>query len=111
MQTNLSDAKRRKIFRRAVATIRDPAMRRMVMAAPHKALLGRPTDPVGSVWRPSGPVPEADPPIAGPILSAMLETMRENYSVILVAWDRQSRDRALALLQAALDDERASVLS
>jgi hypothetical protein len=99
------------MFRRAVATIPDPAIRDMVMAAPHKALIGRATDSVGFVWRPSGPVPEADPPIARPLLDEMLDTLRLNSSVILVAEDRRSRDRAVALLKAALDDERPPVLS
>jgi hypothetical protein len=106
-----SDARRRKMFRRAAATIQDLAIRDMVMAAPHKAFFGRPTDPVGSVWRPAGPVPEADPPIAAPFLRAMLELLRRNFSVMLIADDRHSRNRAVALLKAALDDEVPSALS
>ena len=106
-----SDAKRRKIFRRAAATIQDLAIRDMVMAAPHKAFFGRPTNPVGFVWRPAGPVPEADPPIAAPFLTAMMALLRRNFSVILIAEDRQSRDRAVALVKAALNDEVPSALS
>jgi hypothetical protein len=111
MNPKLSDAKRRKIFCRAVATIRDPAVRDMVMTAPHKAFFGRRTDTVGFVWRPAGAVPDADPPIAAPFLRAMLELLRRNFSVMLIAEDRQSRDRAVALLKAALDDEVPSALS
>ena len=99
------------MFSRAAATIPDSALREMVMTAPHKAFFGNPTYPVGFVWRPLGPVPEADPPIAGPLLDVMLELLHQNFSVILVADDRQSRDRAVALLKAALYDERSSVLS
>ena len=106
-----SDAKRRKILRRTVATIADLDARKMVMAAPHKALLGKPGDPVAFIWRPSGPVPAADPPIAEPFLNEMLLLLRANCSVILISDDHQSRDRAVALLQAALDDERPPVLS
>jgi hypothetical protein len=106
-----SDARRRKVFRRAAATIQDLAIRDLVTAAPHKAFFGRPTDSVGSFWRPAAPVPEADPPIAAPFLRAVLELLRRNFSVILIADDRQSRDRAVALLKAALDDEVPSVLS
>jgi hypothetical protein len=111
MNPKLSDAKRQKLFRRAVATIRDPAIRDMVMTAHHKAFFGRPTDTVGFVWRPAGAVPQARPPIAAPFLTAMMALLRVNFSVILIAEDRQSRDRAVALLKAALDDELPSVLS
>jgi hypothetical protein len=111
MYHNVSDAKRRKMFRRAVSSIPDPAMRDMVMAAPHKALFGRPSDRVGSVWRPAGPVPKCDPPIAAPFLEVMLGLLREGTSVILIADDRDSRDRAVALLRAALDERRPALLS
>jgi hypothetical protein len=99
------------MIRRAVATIPSPAIRDMAMAAPHKALFGKPGDPVGFVWLPSGLVPQADSPIAGPMLCDMLATLRANYRVMLIANDRQSRDRTGALLKAALDDERPLVLS
>ncbi len=111
MNPKLSDAKRRKIFRRAAATIPDPAFREMVMSARHKAFFGRPTDTVGFVWRPTGPVPSTDPPIAGPLLHMMLECLRLNSSVILIADDRESRDRAVALLSAALNERQPAVLS
>ena len=99
------------MFSRAAATIPDSALREMVMTAPHKAFFGNPTYPVGFVWRPLGPVPEADPPIAGPLLDVMFELLRQNSSVILISDDRRSRDRAVALLQAALANERTAVLS
>jgi hypothetical protein len=111
MNPKLSDAKRRKIFRRAVATIRDPAIRDMVMTAPHKAFFGRPTDTVGFLWRPTTPVPSTDPPIAGPFLHMMLECLRLNSSVILIADDRETRDRAVALLLAALEERHEAPLS
>jgi hypothetical protein len=111
MNPKLSDAKRQKIFRRAVATIRDPAIRDMVMTAPHKAFFGRPTDTVGFVWRPTGPVPCTDPPIAGPLLHVMLELLHLNSSAILIADDSETRDRAVALLSAALDQRQPAVLS
>jgi len=111
MRFKESDAKRRKMFRRAVATIADLAAREMVMAAPHKAFFGKPGDPVAFVWRPSGPVPAADPPIVDSILRQMLSLLRTNFSVILISDDRQSRDRAVAILQAALAAERPAVLS
>jgi hypothetical protein len=111
MYLNVSDANRRKIFRRAVATIRDSAIRDMVMAAPHKAFFGSPFDSVGIVWRPAGPVPKSDPPIAGPFLRDMLEMLRQNARVILIADDRDSRDRAVALLSAALDERLPALLS
>ena len=66
---------------------------------------------IASVWRPSGPVPETDPPIAGPILDGMVLLLRARLAVILIADDRRSRDRAVALLKAALDDGRPPVLS
>jgi hypothetical protein len=56
-------------------------------------------------------VPEVDPPIAAPFLRAMLELLRRNFSVMLIAEDSQSRDRAVALLKAALNDEVPSALS
>lgn len=113
MQPKLSDASRRKVFRRAAATIADPGLRAMVMGSPYKALVGNPRRAVGFVWTRIGPVPapESDPPIVGVMVANMLKVLRDNYSVILVAPDRPSRDRALALLKAALDDERPMVLS
>src|SRR5260221_14739418 len=102
MNPKLSDAKRRKLFRRAVATTRDPAVRDTVMTAPHKAFFGRPTDTEGFVWRPIGPAPNTDLPIAGPFLRVMLEFLRPNSSVILIAEGSEPRDRAVALLSAAL---------
>jgi hypothetical protein len=111
MYPKLSPAKQRKLFRRAVATIADPAYREMVMSARHKAFVGRPIDTVGFVWRAAGPVPSTDPPIAGPLLHVMLECLRLNCSVILIADDRESRDRAIALLLAALDERQPAELS
>jgi hypothetical protein len=107
MNPKLSDAKRRKLFRRAVDTIRDPRVRDMVMSAPHKAFFGRPTDTVGFVWRPTGPVPSTDPHIVGPFL----EFLRLNSSVILIVDDSKRRDRAVALLSAALEERPEAPLS
>ena len=111
MYPKLSRAKQRKLFRRAVATIADPAFREMVMSARHKAFFGRPTDIVGFLWRPTTPVPSTDPPIAGPLLHMMLECLRLNSSVILIADDRETRDRAVALLLAALEERHEAPLS
>jgi hypothetical protein len=111
MYPKLCAAKQRKMFRRAVATIRDPRVRDMVMTAPHKAFFGRPTDIVGFLWRPRTPVPSTDPPIAGPFLHMMLECLRLNSSVILITDDRETRDRAVALLLAALEERHEAPLS
>lgn len=111
MRVNMSEGIRRRLFRRAVATIGAPAVRAMVMATPHKALFGHPGNHAAFAWRPIGPVPDTDPPIAEQGLAIMLSLLRANFAVILIADDRQSRDRAVALLKAALDDELPSVLS
>ena len=111
MNPKLCDAKQRKMFRRAVATIHDPVIRAMVMTAPHKTFLGRPTDTVGFVWRPTTPEPSTEPPIAGPFLRMMLECLRLNSSVIFIAEDSETRDRSVALLSAALDERQPAVLS
>jgi hypothetical protein len=111
MRKTMNEAKHRKMFHRAVATIPDPSLRAMVMAAPHKALFGQPGCCVGYVWLPSGPVPDTDPPIVGPLLDEMIRQLHAGYAVILISNDRRSRDRAVACLQAALDDERPPVVS
>jgi len=53
MNPKLNDAKRR-IYRRAVITIRHPATRGMVEMAPNKAFLRRPAERIGFVSRDAG---------------------------------------------------------
>ena len=72
MHFNMSEGNRRKLFRRAVATIAEPSLRALVITAPHKALISQSDCRVGFIWRASGPVPESDPPIAGPILDDLV---------------------------------------
>lgn len=111
MRVNKIERVYRKRLRRAVVTIPDESVRTLVMTSPYKALFGLPGCPVGFIWRPSGPVPVADRPIAEPFLHEMLLLLRTNRSVILISDDRQSRDRAVALLKASLSEERPVVLS
>jgi hypothetical protein len=61
--------------------------------------------------RPTKPVLSTDPPLAGPLLHDMLELLHLNPSVILIADDRETRDRAVALLSAALDERQPAVQS